>query len=321
MKRSILWSLALVLCLAGCASGKSPEETVTPAPEEPSVTQTQPTQTQPTQPETQPTQPQTQPPDPTEPTESLAQPEPMDEDFVKVGDYLPNMVIELRYATENNFTGQQIYDFSEAWLRYGTVKKLIPVQRKLESMGLSLKLWDGFRPRSAQFKLWYVCPDPNYVSDPRNGLNNHSRGNTVDVTLVDSSGMELVMPSGFDEFSSLGDRDYSDCTEEAATNAILLEQLMHEHGFNLYAGEWWHFTDSQTYPIAEEFEPKTATLCFADCREYISLRPQPSVTAEAITHISVGEQFLVIANYGDFVLVEYKGLLGYVLGDYARPIE
>lgn len=318
MKRSILWSLALALCLAGCALGNSPEETLPPAPEEPSVTQTQPTQTQPTQPETQPTQTETQP---TEPTEGIAQPEPMDEDFVRVRDYLPNMVIELRYATENNFTGQQIYDCSEAWLRYGTVKKLIPVQRKLEAMGLSLKLWDGFRPRSAQFKLWYVCPDPNYVSDPRNGLNNHSRGNTVDITLVDASGEELVMPSGFDEFSPLGDRDYSDCTEEAATNALLLEQLMQEHGFTLYAGEWWHFTDSQTYPIAQDFEPKKATLCFADCREYISLRPQPSVSSEAITHISVGEQFLVIADYGDFVLVEYKGLTGYVLGDYARPIE
>lgn len=96
-------------------------------------------------------------------------PEPADEDFVRVGDYIPDIVVELKYATADNFTGQVIYDFSDAYLRYGTVKKLMNVQQALREQGLSLKIWDGFRPPAAQFRLWEICPDPTYVADPNNG--------------------------------------------------------------------------------------------------------------------------------------------------------
>ena len=102
---------------------------------------------------------------------------------------------------------------------------MILVQEELKQSGLYLKIWDGFRPPSAQFKLWDVCPDPTYVSNPNNGFSSHSRGNTVDITLVDADGTELVMPTGFDDFSKLADRDYSDCNEEAANNAMLLEKI------------------------------------------------------------------------------------------------
>ena len=138
---------------------------------------------------------------------------------------------------------------------FKTVKKLILVQEELKQSGLYLKIWDGFRPPSAQFKLWDVCPDPTYVSNPNNGFSSHSRGNTVDITLVDADGTELVMPTGFDDFSKLADRDYSDCNEEAANNAMLLEQIMKKYGFRPYSGEWWHFSDSQSYPVDEDFEP------------------------------------------------------------------
>ena len=181
--------------------------------------------------------------------------EPADEDFVRVRDYIPDIVVDLHYATENNFTGQRIYDFTEAWLRYGTVKKLMQVQEELKKSGLCLKIWDGFRPVSAQFRLWEVCPDPVYVADPNDGFSSHSRGNTVDITLVTEDGTEVVMPTGFDDFSALADRDYSDCGIEAAANALFLEECMTEHGFSPYFGEWWHFSDTQSYPVEQEFEP------------------------------------------------------------------
>lgn len=130
-----------------------------------------------------------------------------------VRDYLPDVLQELPYAGTENFTGHRIYEFTEVFLRYGTVKKLQAVCAELAGQGLTLKIWDGFRPVSAQFRLWEVCPDDTYVANPNRGFSAHSRGNTVDVTLVDSLGNELEMPTAFDDFSGKADRDYSDVEE------------------------------------------------------------------------------------------------------------
>ena len=112
-------------------------------------------------------------------------PEPAAEDFVPVADYLPQVRVDLRYAGSDNFTGQTIYDFTDAYLRYDTVQKLSQAQEALEEAGYSLLIWDAFRPVEAQFRLWEVCPDPVYVANPEKGYSSHSRGNTVDVTLTD----------------------------------------------------------------------------------------------------------------------------------------
>lgn len=181
--------------------------------------------------------------------------EPADSDFVRVIDYIPGIRQELKYATEDNFTKQVIYDFRDAYLRYGTVKKLKVVSEDLAEMGLYLKIWDGFRPVSAQFKLWEACPDATFVADPNKGFSSHSRGNTVDITLVDGEGKEFPMPTGFDDFTSKADRDYDDCTEEERNNALILELLMEKHGFKGYAGEWWHYSDTVSYPVEEVFVP------------------------------------------------------------------
>lgn len=330
MKRQKLFILFLAFCLTGCSFGGSIQEATAPhiattlpptQTEQPlTVETTAPTEVPATPPETEPaatapTQNETIPP------QVIVQPEPNDEDFVNVKTYIPDIVVDLRYSTENNFTNQKIYDFTDVWLRYGTVKKLILVQEELKQSGLCLKIWDGFRPPSAQFKLWDICPDPTYVSNPNNGFSSHSRGNTVDITLVDADGRELGMPTGFDDFTKLADRDYSDCDEEAAKNAMLLEQTMEKYGFRPYAGEWWHYTDTQSYPVEQTFEPVAGALYYADCNEYISLRTKPNATADVITKILVGEQFEVVARCGDFALIEYQDLCGYVLFSYIQPIN
>ena len=181
--------------------------------------------------------------------------EPELDEFVLVEAWLPDVGSELRYATENNFTGQIIYSFDDAWLRYGTVQKLGKAQALLTEQGYSLLIWDAFRPVAAQWKLWEVFPDPVYVANPEKGFSSHSRGNTVDVTLVTSDGEIVEMPTDFDDFSLLADRDYSDVSEEAAKNALLLESVMADCGFKPYNGEWWHFSDTDTYPVEEEFVP------------------------------------------------------------------
>lgn len=188
-------------------------------------------------------------------TETLPE-EPLDTDFVRIIDYIPNARQELFYATDRNFTGQIIYEFQDAYLRYGTVKKLMAVSDDLAQMGIYLKIWDGFRPVSAQFALWEALPDETYVSNPYDGYSSHSRGNTVDLTIVDKDGVEFPMPTGFDDFTAKADRDYDDCTEEERNNAVILELLMEKHGFRGYAGEWWHYTDTERYPVEEDFYPE-----------------------------------------------------------------
>ena len=182
-------------------------------------------------------------------------PEPENEAFVRVRDYIPEITVDLRYATADNFTGQVIYTFSDAYLRYGTVKKLAAAQETLAEQGYGLKIWDAFRPVSAQFALWDICPDGRYVANPNQGFSSHSRGNTVDLTLVTSDGEDVPMPTGFDDFSAKADRDYSDVEEEAALNALLLEETMIEAGFKPYSGEWWHFSDTDPYEVEENFTP------------------------------------------------------------------
>ena len=184
---------------------------------------------------------------------------PRDDDFVPVKTYIPDIIVDLRYATECNFTNKKIYNFTDLWLRYGTVKKLIAVQDELRQLGLCLKILDGFRPPSAQFKLWEVCPNPTYVVDPNTGFSSHSRGNTVDLTLAYPDGAELKMPTEFDDFSALASRDYSNCSKEAARNALLLEKTMEKHGFDPYFDEWWHFSDTRSYPVEESFDPTKST--------------------------------------------------------------
>ena len=172
--------------------------------------------------------------EPAEVTESI----PAPEDFVRVADWIPDIYTDLRYAADNNFTGQAIYDFSDAYLRYGTVQKLAAVQETVAESGCSLLIWDAFRPASAQFRLWEICPDPAYVANPEKGFSSHSRGNTVDVTLVTTDGQPVDMPTDFD-----------------AANARLLESAMTAAGFRPYSAEWWHYSDTQSYPVDEQFIP------------------------------------------------------------------
>ncbi len=193
--------------------------------------------------------------EPAPPPETQPLPPPEDTDFVLVTDYLPTVAVDLKYATSDNFTGSVIYDFSGAYLRYGTVQKLQAVMEDLDAAGYTLKIWDAFRPTAAQFKLWEVCPDPMYVSDPHQGFSSHSRGNTLDVTLLRSDGSAVEMPTGFDDFSALADRDYSDVPSPAADNARYLETVMTEHGFRPYQGEWWHFSDTDSYEVDQTFQP------------------------------------------------------------------
>lgn len=180
---------------------------------------------------------------------------PNDDELVDISTYITGIVVDLKYATTDNFTGQQIYNSDQkAMLRYGTIKKLKKAQEILNDLGYTIVIWDAYRPTYAQFKLWEVCPNSTYVANPTNGgFSSHSRGNTVDITIRKLDGTVVEMPTEFDVFSQLADRNYSDVSNTAAEHATLLENIMIECGFKPYSGEWWHFSDTTVYDaIIEE---------------------------------------------------------------------
>jgi len=176
-------------------------------------------------------------------------------DFVKVLDYIPNAVIDLKYATPDNFTGCIIYNFTDAYLRYGTTLKLINAEQQLEDLGYTIKIWDAFRPFEAQVALWKVYPNGNYVANPKKGYTSHNIGNTVDISIVKRDGTEINMPTAFDDFTEKANRDYSDVSGEQSDHAILLETIMTNCGFKGYSNEWWHYEDVELYEPDEMFLP------------------------------------------------------------------
>jgi len=161
-------------------------------------------------------------------------------ELIHIKSVIPSIQIDLKYATPDNFTGKLVYEFHECFLLREAALRLAEVQAELESRGLGLKIWDGFRPVAAQWKFWELVPDERYVSDPRKG-GRHTRGTAVDLTLITKDGQELVMPSDFDDFSEKAHRDYQEASEEAISNRELLREVMERHGFVGLPTEWWHF--------------------------------------------------------------------------------
>ena len=256
-------------------------------------------------------------PEPTAAATPSQAPTPEPGDMVRAVDIIPDIRLDIRYAAAENFTGEVIYESAEAYLRRGTAEKLAKAQEELEELGYSLTIWDAWRPVAAQFALWRVCPDARYVADPFNGFSGHCRGNTVDITITMLDGEPVELPSGFDEFSALADRDYSDVSDAADANARLLEDVMTRAGFAGYSAEWWHYTDTDAYEVVEALEP--LPVVEADCEEYISLRAAPDVSAAALATAPAGAELYVLDEVGDFSLVRFGGQYGDALTSYLRP--
>lgn len=161
-------------------------------------------------------------------------------DLVDITTLDSTIVVDLRYATKDNFMGDTLYSANICLLRRNVAEQLVKVHQSLRNMNLSLKIWDAYRPLSVQKKMWEKMPDPRYVADPARG-SNHNRAAAVDVTLVDSKGNELEMPTAFDDFSQRARSDYPDASERAKQNRTILQQAMTAHGFLTISSEWWHF--------------------------------------------------------------------------------
>ena len=163
-------------------------------------------------------------------------------DLVNIAEMDSTIVIDLKYATSDNFFGDTLYSANICLLRRAVAEKLVRVNRDLRKQGYGLKVWDGYRPLSVQKKMWEKVPDDNYVANPKTG-SNHNRGAAVDVTLVDLQGNELEMPTGFDDFSEKAGSVYPNVTKQALKHRTILQRAMRKQGFQTIRSEWWHFND------------------------------------------------------------------------------
>ncbi|MEQ6124768.1 M15 family metallopeptidase [Pseudotenacibaculum sp. MALMAid0570] len=176
---------------------------------------------------------------------------------------------ELRYITHNNFIGKPIdgYDKNTVIITTPAAKALHKVQSKLADFGLSLKVFDAYRPQRAvdHFVRWAkvlndtVMKQEYYPDVAKKDLfkldyiaskSGHTRGSTVDLTIVDTkTGKELDMGSSYDFFGTASHPFYTNLTKKQRSNRLLLRNLMLEAGFKPYAKEWWHFTlKEEPYP-------------------------------------------------------------------------
>ena len=189
--------------------------------------------------------------------------------FVLLADYVPHIVQEIRYYSTYNFIGERIDGYEEpcALLTVEAARALKNVSSELIVQGLRLKIFDAYRPVRTvkQFMLWgiedqdirmkpYFYPDlekqalfsEGYIASQ----SSHSRGSTVDLTLLDmQTGKELDMGSPFDLFSSISHPDCRTISDEQFENRMTLQRAMLRSGFEPLACEWWHFTlKNEPYP-------------------------------------------------------------------------
>ncbi|HLY69732.1 MAG TPA: M15 family metallopeptidase, partial [Puia sp.] len=165
---------------------------------------------------------------------------------------IPNLDLDLRYASENNFMGRVMYPEEPAFtfLRLPAAKALLQVQRELNGKGLGLKIFDAYRPYSVTVKFWELVHDDRYVADPKKG-SGHNRGIAVDLTIIDlKTKKELKMPTGFDNFTDSAHHDFMYLPVEVLRNRKLLKETMEKYGFLAFPTEWWHYS----LPNPEKYE-------------------------------------------------------------------
>ncbi|NOY50160.1 MAG: M15 family metallopeptidase [Chlorobi bacterium] len=162
-------------------------------------------------------------------------------ELVDLEDFVPGIILDIRYATTNNFTGQQVYTKAKAFARWPVAEALAIVQEELGKRNLALKVYDAYRPYSATVLFYEIYKDTTYVASPWSG-SRHNRGAAIDISIVDlETGEEIQMPTGYDDFTEAAHPDYMDLPQNVIQNRDFLINTMQKHGFKVYASEWWHF--------------------------------------------------------------------------------
>ena len=164
-----------------------------------------------------------------------------EKELVDLEKFIPGIVLDIRYATTNNFTKEKIYNLAKAYARKPVAEALKKVQAYLSKQGLGVKIYDAYRPYKATVKFYETYRDTTYVASPYKG-SRHNRGCALDITLIDlATKKELKMPTGYDSFSKDAWPTTPVKDAEARKNRKLIISVMEKHGYKVNASEWWHF--------------------------------------------------------------------------------
>ena len=172
-------------------------------------------------------------------------------EWTEVTDLDASILLDLRYATTDNFMEEQVYECGRCFLRPEVAEAIVKAHQELQKQGMGLKMFDCYRPRPIQWKLWNKVPNPKYVADPRKG-SMHNRGSAIDLTIVDENGEQLDMGTKYDYFGKEGWTFYEDLPEEVLNNRKLLRETLAKYGLKHIKTEWWHFAyRSKRYAISD----------------------------------------------------------------------
>jgi D-alanyl-D-alanine dipeptidase len=162
-------------------------------------------------------------------------------ELIDLEKYIPDLVLDIRYAIKDNFTGEQIYNQPKAFARKPVAGALKKIQAELKTQGLGLKIFDAYRPYKATVKFYEVYGDTTYVASPYRG-SRHNRGCAIDLTLIDlKTGGELKMPTGYDSFRKEAWPSTPVADPVIRKNRQRLVGVMERYGFRVNASEWWHY--------------------------------------------------------------------------------
>lgn len=182
-------------------------------------------------------------------------------ELIDLEKFIPGIVLDIRYATANNFMGERIYTMAKAYARKPVAESLKKIQADLAKKGLGIKIFDGYRPYSATVKFYESHKDTTYVASPYRG-SRHNRGCALDLTIIDlKTGKELQMPTEYDSFKKEAWPSTPVSDPAIRANRQLLITAMEKHGFKVNSSEWWHFDFKgwQKFPVMnidfEELEP------------------------------------------------------------------
>jgi zinc D-Ala-D-Ala dipeptidase len=165
---------------------------------------------------------------------------------------MPGLIQDLRYASVNNFMHEKLYpeNTKTSFLRKPVYEALYRLNNELAGMGLTLVVFDAYRPYRVTVAIWTEVNDDRYAANPIKG-SGHNRGTSVDLTLADLKTQKLLpMPTTFDNFTDSAHQDFTGSDPERTKNRELLKKAMVKYGFIPLSTEWWHFS----WPNPDRFE-------------------------------------------------------------------
>jgi len=174
-------------------------------------------------------------------------------ELIDLEKFISNIILDIRYSTENNFTKEKIYNLPKAYARKPVAIALQKAQAEFNKLGYGIKIFDAYRPYAATVKLYEVYRDTTYVASPYRG-SRHNRGCAIDMTIVDlKTGKELNMPTEFDSFEKAAWPSTPVADPAIRKNRKTLIDVMQRNGFKVNSSEWWHFDfiGWKNYPVMD----------------------------------------------------------------------